>query len=109
MCDSRIKSRELARLLGESEIQVALVARQHHPRCEWEEHHLVRIPGQRARVLQAIERARWLGGQQPARSVRTIHVKPDTALGTDLSDGLEVVEGLVRVQGVDGHKQGRCL
>ena len=37
---------EIWRLLGERALQITLVARQYHPGCERQEHHLVWIPGQ---------------------------------------------------------------
>src|ERR1700736_5564414 len=79
-------------LLCEREIEIALVARQHHPGRKGEKHHLVRIPCERARILQAIERPRGLRGKQSARSVCAVDVKPDATLGADRADGLEIVE-----------------
>ncbi len=47
-------------------------------------------------MLQAIERARWVGGKQSTRSVCTIDMEPDAALGADRADSFEIVEGTSR-------------
>src|SRR6267143_5976154 len=43
-------------------------------------------------MFQAVERAWWVGGEQSARAVCAVDVKPDTTLGADRADGLEIVE-----------------
>src|SRR6266478_1884141 len=50
--------KEVWSLLRERSLQITFVPSQHQPSCERQQHHLVRIPRQRARVSQASQRAR---------------------------------------------------
>src|SRR3954468_3497510 len=61
--------KEIGRLLRESALQIALIPYQHHAGRQRQQHHLVGIPGQRARVREALERARRTRGQKSAGAV----------------------------------------
>src|SRR6185503_11331020 len=83
---------EIRRLLRERTVEVAFVPCQDHPGSEWKQHHLVRIPGERAGVTQLLQRPRRAGRQQRARAMRAVHVQPDSVLGAERADRLQIVE-----------------
>ena len=83
---------EVGRLLGERHRQVASVADEDHPRREGEEHHLVRVPRDRAGEVNPADPMPMGRREQRRRAVRAVHVEPEPARRTQPADRLEVIE-----------------
>ena len=87
---------EVGRALGERGVEVPLVPHEDHPRRERHEHHLVRVPGDRAGPLEAAQPPAVRRREEGRRAVGAVDVQPEAALLAEPPDRLEVVEGAGR-------------
>jgi len=68
------------------------VPHEHHAGRERHEHHLVRVPGDRACAVNPRDARPVRGREQRRRAVRAVDVQPQPALLAEAPDGLDVVE-----------------
>jgi len=78
--------------LQERLIDVPLLPHYEHPRREWQQHHLVRIPRNGARPLDAFHAMPMPAGEKGGRPVCTVNVEPDATGFTKLPDRFQIVE-----------------
>ena len=88
---------QVRRVLRESGLEVAFVAHEHDARRQRHQHHLVRIPRDRARAMDACDACAMGRREQGRRAVGAVHVEPHVVRLAQPADRLEVVEGSVAV------------
>ena len=88
-----------------------LVAHEDNARREREQHHLVRVPGDRARTLDPFHAVRVRRREECRAAVRRVDVEPDASCFAERADRVKIVEapGRCRARGRDDRHDGLAV
>src|SRR5450759_4017943 len=88
--------KEVRCALRERRLEHSLVSDEQQSRRQGKKHHLVRIPGDRPRVLDAAQTTAVPLAQERGAAMRGVHMEPDPVRVAECADRLQIVERACR-------------